>query len=287
MALPEEPYTRVERYLARLSGQNVDIPEYPITRIECYLDYLCGNGGGVPAPNAGAHNGIFRGQSLGTSFTSAQSQAITSGTFDGLFVGDYWTIDNVVYRVAGFDTFYLRGDTPLLDHHAVIVPDMTLGTGAMNESGTTEGGYTNSVMRVTQLPAILPTIQDAFGASHVLARRSMLCDAVSASGVPSAARWADSTIDLMSEGMVFGVRAYGSQTQNGVSVGERTTQLPLFALAPERVICVPQPPSTGRLQYWLQDVRNSGNFTAVGSQGQAVSAGASAVLNIRPYFCIA
>ena len=40
--------------------------------------------------NAGAHNAIYRGKSLGSTATTAQYAAIKAGTFDDLHIGDYW-----------------------------------------------------------------------------------------------------------------------------------------------------------------------------------------------------
>ena len=63
--------------------------------------------------NAGAHNAIYRGKNLGTSVTTAQYNAIKAGTFDDLYIGDYWVINGVTWRIAAFD-YYLRcGDSDL------------------------------------------------------------------------------------------------------------------------------------------------------------------------------
>lgn len=280
MALPEEPYTRVERYLARLSGQNVDIPDYPITRIECYLDYLCGNGGGVPAPNAGAHNGIFRGRSLGGSLTGAQLDAIDRGTFEDLYIGDYWTISGVTYRIAGFDLFLHTGDgtNDLTTHHAVIVPDTFLYRSAMNEEATAAGGYLGSRMKLSGLDDALTTITAAFGAEHILERRSLLCSAISG-GSPSGWTWATTKLDLMSEGQVFGRGAWGTQNQNAYNIGERYSRFPLFQLCPEYVV-------VRTSWYWLQDVRYATTFCYVSLDGVPNSNAANASGGVRPFFCI-
>ena len=45
MAIPDEPLTRNEHYLARIAGQDVEIPD-PITREDHYLDYIARNGSG-------------------------------------------------------------------------------------------------------------------------------------------------------------------------------------------------------------------------------------------------
>lgn len=46
---------------------------------------------------------MFRGKSLGTEITNDQWTAIKNGSFDDIYLGDYWTIDNNVYVVVDFD----------------------------------------------------------------------------------------------------------------------------------------------------------------------------------------
>ena len=53
------------------------------------------------ADNAGAHNAIYRGKNLGSAVTAAQWATIQAGTFKNLFIGDYWTINDVkLYEVS-------------------------------------------------------------------------------------------------------------------------------------------------------------------------------------------
>lgn len=47
MALPDNPLTRIEQYLANIAGQDTSLPKVPLTRIEQYLDYIAKNGGGA------------------------------------------------------------------------------------------------------------------------------------------------------------------------------------------------------------------------------------------------
>ena len=75
---------------------------------------------------------IFRGKDLGSVVTTAQKTAIQSGTFDGLWLGDYWTINGVRWRIADFDYWLNCGDTVFSDHHLVIVPDTILYNAQMN-----------------------------------------------------------------------------------------------------------------------------------------------------------
>ena len=80
----------------------------------------------MTAPNDGAHNAIYRGKYLGESATEAQYAAISAGTFDDLYIGDYWTIGGVNYRIAAFDYYLNSGDTACTAHHVVLVPDTCL-----------------------------------------------------------------------------------------------------------------------------------------------------------------
>ena len=65
------------------------------------------------ASGAGAHNSIYRGKYLGASVTAEQYSAIAAGTFDDLYIGDYWTIGGVNYRIAAFDYYYRSGDNKI------------------------------------------------------------------------------------------------------------------------------------------------------------------------------
>ena len=60
----------------------------------------------VLADGAAAHNCIYRGKNLGTSVTAEQYAAISSGKFTDLYIGDYWVINGVTYRIAAFDYYY-------------------------------------------------------------------------------------------------------------------------------------------------------------------------------------
>lgn len=242
---------------------------------------ISASGGG--AANAGAHNAIYRGKNLGTSVTAAQYAAIQAGTFDDLYIGDYWVISGVTYRIAAFD-YYLRcGDQDLTTHHVVIVPDSALYNAKMNETNTTEGGYVGSAMYKTGLEQAKTTIKAAFN-GHVLKHRIYLVNAVT-NGAPSAGAWCDSEVDLMTERMVYGCPVF-SPMGNG-STDPWTTmhnytveksQLALFAHRPDLI--------SNRLTFWLRDVVTASNFAAATGHGNADYPDASHSLGVRPAFCI-
>ena len=230
------------------------------------------------APGAGPHNSIYRGKFLGNSVTGEQYAAIQSGTFDDLYIGDYWTIGGVNYRIAAFDYFYNVGDTALLDHHAVIVPDLLLYTAVMNETNITTGGYTGSQMYTANLAQAKSTIKAAF-LNHVVNHRDFLTNAVNASGQASGWAWFDSEVELMNEVMAYGSTAWGEGTLgSGYNVGSGNGQLPLFALRHDLL--------HNRQNWWLRDVCSATGFARVNNTGTAYYYNASSALGVRPAFSI-
>ena len=239
--------------------------------------------------NAGAHNAIYRGKSLGSTVTTAQYAAIKAGTFDDLYIGDYWTIGGVNYRIAAFDYYLNSGDTNCTTHHVVIVPDTCLYNAQMHntssggwENGaanTTAGGYVGSDMYKSNLEQAKTTIKSAFS-GHVLKHRIYLTNAV-ANGRASGGAWCDSEVDLMCEQMVYGSGIF-SPVSDGSNVPANyrveKSQLPLFQHEPSR-IC-------NRNNWWLRDVITASYFAFVDYNGYAGSNYASGSLGVRPAFCI-
>lgn len=237
---------------------------------------VVGGGGLSMEGNAGAHNSIYRGKYLGNTYTAAQQAAVAAGTFDDLFIGDYWTINGVNYRIAGFDYYLNNGDTACATHHMIVVPDTCLYTHVMNDSNTTEGGYYNSKMHTSGLDSAKTTAASAFGASHILSHREFLCNAVS-NGRPSGASWYDCTVELMNEFMVYGHSVF-LPGNDGTNVPYNYTvskgQLPLFAHRHD-LIC-------NRATWWLRDIVTAALFAGVGYNGTADYRGASSARGVRP-----
>lgn len=239
--------------------------------------------------NAGAHNAIYRGKSLGSTVTTAQYAAIKAGTFDDLYIGDYWTIGGVNYRIAAFDYYLNSGDTNCTTHHVVIVPDTCLYNAQMHntssggwESGaanTTAGGYVGSDMYKSNLEQAKTTIKSAFS-GHVLKHRIYLTNAV-ANGRASGGAWCDSEVDLMCEQMVYGSGIFSLVSDgSNVPVNYRVekSQLPLFQHEPSRI--------GNRNDWWLRDVITASDFAGVGGYGDANCDDASRSRGVRPAFCM-
>lgn len=231
----------------------------------------------VLADGAAAHNCIYRGKNLGTSVTAEQYTAISSGKFTDLYIGDYWVINGVTYRIAAFDYYYNCGDTNFTKHHVVIVPDTSLYQAQMNTSNVTTGGYTGSAMYKSNLAQAKTTIKAAFGSAHVLTKRELLTNAVNGN-TPSGWAWFDSDVELMNEVQVYGSVAWGAHDGNGYNVASGDGQFPLFMFDRTKL--------HNREDYWLRDVASATYFSYVGNNGFANDGSASVSRGVRPAFCI-
>lgn len=231
----------------------------------------------VLADGAAAHNCIYRGKNLGTSVTEEQYAAISSGKFTDLYIGDYWVINGVTYRIAAFDYYYNCGDTNFTKHHVVIVPDTSLYKAQMNTSNVTTGGYTGSAMYKSNLAQAKTTIKAAFGSAHVLTKRELLTNAVNGN-TPSGWAWFDSDVELMNEVQAYGSVAWGAHDGNGYNVASGDGQFPLFMFDRTKL--------HNREDYWLRDVSSAPYFSLVDRYGLASNYNASGSRGVRPAFCI-
>lgn len=225
------------------------------------------------------HRMVFRGKNLGTTVSEAQKVAIKNGSFDDIWLGDYWVINDVTYRVVDFNYWYNKGDTKLTTPHLVIMPDSGLTTASMNDTSVTTNGYVGSKMYTSHMTSVKATVNAAFP-SLVLSHREYLINAVT-SGYPSQGAWFDSTVELPNEIMIFGSYINTPSSAGTTDVKRYTnsnTQLALFAVNPSLI-----PGGNG---YWLRDVASATHFTRVDAYGGATSTGAANSYSIRPVFAI-
>lgn len=234
--------------------------------------------------NVVMHRQIFRGKNLGTSVTTEQKTAIQNGTFTDLWLGDYWVINGVNWRIADFDYWYYGGDTSFTNHHLVIIPDTNLYSAKMNDTSTTSGGYKGSAMYTTNLTNAKSTINSAFG-DAVLTHREYITNTVT-SGYPSNGEWVNSTVELPNELMIYGSYIYTPAGDGTIVVKRHTisnSQLALFSVAPQYIHVTP----TGqRISYWLRDVVSDSRFSRVTEYGGINETAASLEYGVRPVFPI-
>ena len=230
--------------------------------------------------NPDAKNSIYRGKFLGNVYTVEQQQAVSSGTFEDLYIGDYWTIGGVNYRIAGFNYYKRTGDAETTENHITLVPDTILYSHVMNDTNISTGGYVGSKMYTEGLNQAKTIINNAFP-GKVLTHRQLLCNAT-VDGKSSGWAWFDSSVDLMNEVMVYGCSVFGDSNLGGAgggfNIGVGKSQLPLFALNPKLI--------NTRQTFWLRDVVAAAIFARVRDYGIAHCDNASAALGVRPAFSI-
>lgn len=241
-------------------------------------------GGYVVVPcysNAAAHNAIYRGKYLGASVTTAQWAAIKAGTFDDLYIGDYWTIGGVDYVIAAFDYYLNTGDSPAVTaHHVTIVPRKNLYNHVMNDTNVATGAYVGSKMYASGLNTSKTNIANAFGSAHILTIRQYFQNSTS-KPYETGGAWYDDSVYLMNEINVYGGYVFksvlnGENNPNIYSIDN--SQYPVFAFD-KTMIHTQQ-------DYWLRDVAGSTSFTFVHTSGNCNRNVASGALGVRPAFNI-
>lgn len=248
--------------------------------------------------NAGFHNSVFRGKYLGSSLTAAQKTAIQNGTFDDLFIGDYWTIGGIDYVICHFDYYYNCSDSHINYHHVVVMPRGTMtglsvtlldeessGAYKWNPSNTTAGGYIASRMRTVIMPACDAKVTAAFGSGNVHAISELYPTAFVSDTDGRATSWGwtstDLICDLCNETMVYGQQVWGlggGHGQQGFEVGIDKWQLAIFRLYPAF--------ANTRAPWWLRSVSSASYAAYVDFSGDAYYYGASDALGVRPRFLV-
>ena len=283
-------------YIKATSGLAENQQENVLNDVKGYVD-----------TKIGEHNGIFRGKCLngnpatmypilpigntkylpGGGYTIEQVLAnIAAGNFDDIFIGDYFIdSENKVYRIAGLDTEWNKGDTPLTSHHAVIVTDFALTNMGWNPTNTTAGGYQASAVQAYCDGDGQAAIESVFGAAHVLTVRDLLSNNMNASaaspgysawqGAALSWEWFSHKVRLMSEVEVYGARVWSG----GYDIGIANEQFPLFRLMPQL--------ATGlRYDYWLSGIASGLGSCSVSSSGQVSSFTANTALGVRVRFLV-
>lgn len=247
----------------------------------------------IAGRNAGGHNSFYRGDQIGTGVTNAQWSAIYNGTFDDMFIGDYWLINNIKWRIAAFDYWLKFGQNTsdlCQDHHIVIVPDISLAQSRLNSTITTTGAYQGSEFYLgtnsnTGKATALAAATSAFGAVHLLSHAERLTTAMDGNNASSTALYTNSVIDLMTENMVYGSVRYGSvktYDSDGYSKSGLDSldygQLPLFALCREHIALTEH--------WWLRDPAGEKEWCLVLRGGRGNTGFPNNVNGIRPAFGI-
>jgi len=214
------------------------------------------SGGWEPAANAYAHNCIYRGKNLGSSFSDDQLSEIMYGTFNDLYVGDYWTYNggNSKAIIAGFDYYC---DTPYKNssnqnfskHHAVVLMNYDI-VATFSQQNTTTGYAGSDIHAALNDNTVFTDPASLFGDS-ILPFNIPLSTSASGGVVTNVAR-TNCKIELLTELMYRGHR---EQAPIVNELGD-LSQLPLF-----RLIGTLRPPNV--LSTAFRDIVSNEEFAGI------------------------
>ena len=210
---------------------------------------------------------------------------ISAGTFEGLYLGDYWNIGGHIWRIWGFNVFRRDGDSDLTTNHILLMPDDNYlkangsDTRYMKDSNDTSGGYKATKFFQTYAGQIYNELTPYFG-SHILSHRELISNATS-NGKASGWEWASVTVGIPTEINIYGSSVWGASeiAGTGYNIGVNKTVFPLAVVEPSLI--------TNIEDWWLRDVVSASNFAYVSNFGLADSHTASNPwIGVRPYILI-
>lgn len=219
--------------------------------------------------NAGTHNSIYRGKNLGNSVTVEQYATIKEGKFTDMYIGDYWIAGGINWRIASFDYYMNSGNSTIIkDHHAVIVPDVTISESKLKNTADVTGGYANALSRSTCNPTLINSKSNNIFDNHYMVK-----DLCLTTGQSTTAWTTGCSVEQMTEENVFG------STRYGVAIPELDSkQYPLFQFRPDLI-------QTSEW-YWLRNTASGTAFACVLGNGLSSVYNADTSIGIRPAFCI-
>ena len=248
-----------------------------------------------------AHNMVERGPVVLTDKYSYDDlmAGVADNDFSDIFIGDIIERDTPAisvtnfaakaktqYAVIGINSLKNHGDTPKLQNkpHLVMIPLDGLGNAYMNATNITTGGYKDSYMNTTVMPAVVTALESAFGANHVLQTREYITNTVTSTvasraglgwqGGSTAGEWSDQKAILMTELEAYGATPFSSSAYDNIGLNE---QLPGMKL--DRIM-------NRRFYRWLRSVCYSTSFCSVNASGHPSNGGASSVVVVCPRFSI-
>ncbi len=263
----------------------------------------------------------YRGKDI-TSYYEDESlyDMISSGRFDDIYVGDYFTTTKedskgeehtVTWLIADLNNYLHSGYNDLTTNHATIIPAIPFYNAQMNnkvdEKDTTGvvdtnlklkplgsenekdniGAYVGSNMKQKVLPDILKNYIEPVFDNHIIEYTNLLADGTEGS---RSNQWGQTTGASSSwdwydsqVDLMSEVNVYGSTvwSSSGYDIGIDNRQYAIFQLKPEFINSY----GNKRFNYWLKAVANFANFASVNSDGYA-PAGHTNSIGVRPRFLI-
>lgn len=212
------------------------------------------------------HRNTYRGKFLGTIYTDEQKAAVADGSFDDLYIGDYWTIGNFDWIIADINYWLNTGNPKVITSHLVVIPKTALYSSKMNDTETNTSGYLGSKMYTSGLNNAKTIIYTAFGENNILNHKECFVNSTN-NGIPRSGVWVDSKVDLMNQIMIFGSMVFSSGASTDIIPYNYTidkTQLALFKLKPYFI-------NADEKGFFLRDTISNKNFAFYDERNAAFS----------------
>ena len=221
------------------------------------------------------HRAFPRGKYLGNTFSTAQAAAITNGSFNELWVGDFWTINGVNYRIVDVNC-YREVSVP----HLVIMPDAPLYKAAWDATtNRTTGGYWNANLVKNGLTTAETMIKSAFGPTRVLQYGTSLPPSTDATGRPNNLEQRSVYLEIPCEFQIFGARVVGTEgTTKWFNARRGSRQLALFSHWGLYGVA-------NDLDFWLRDTSTEHAYALVLREGASLD-DAGTMHGVRPLFLV-
>lgn len=234
------------------------------------------------------HRNTYRGKYLGNVYTDEQKEAVRTGTFDDLYIGDYWTINDVDWMIADINYWFGTGNNATQEKvttpHLVIIPKGSLYLAKMNDTATTNGGYVGSKMYTNYLNNAKSTIYNCFGEDNILNHIDVFVNSINNSdGLPNGVVYVNSKVDLMNQLMVIGSMPFNNYINTATSQATPIldtmdkVQLSLFRLRPELM-------AYSNIGYWTRDTVTTKSFVIISYLGVLKFYTAENQMGVRPVF---
>lgn len=224
------------------------------------------------------HRNTYRGTNLGNTYTEAQKQAISSGTFDDIYVGDYWEIDGVKWRVMDFDYFKSENN----EHHVVIWPDSNTQEAVFTTASLSTVGYRNSPIRISSLRTATGNtsekINNAFGAGYQMVYKDLMSVSIGSDGGVNGTEVVNSALELPNTYMIFGITPGTVKKSILETHASNYNQFAALAINPKLIDI-----STG---YWFRNIVDASTAVILDKSGCMVNTGVTTSHSIRPVFAL-
>ena len=119
------------------------------------------------------HNQYVRGGNLGAEFTNAQKDSIRTGSFQDLWLGDYWLYNDVRWMIVDFN--YFQGTAEGVKNHIVVLPDRSLSASNATTSENSAGNYCDSLM-YDAAAKLKPRFASLFGDEYIMGHRDIFAN---------------------------------------------------------------------------------------------------------------